>query len=166
MTTDPLNPAETVPCGLAALLTSPEISGDDYVAWACAELGKGVDSPSLRILAGLSRGANPFEAETHFRSALGELHIELPEMSRIRLAYLRCVAEAIAGGTISPDEGIALIHRRVVSPLGHREDVMRWCRLWEGISASGRPGLDDNERSQAIRAEAVAFLTRNRSGGT
>lgn len=78
-------------------------------------------------------------------------------------SVIRCVAEAIANGAISPDEGITLIHQRVVSPLGHREDLMRWCALWEGLTAGGGAELEDSERAEAIRSEAVDFLTRKRS---
>lgn len=74
------------------------------VLWATDALGNGSDSPSLRILAGLSDGDSD-EAGDLFIAALKEMDIRLPDSSALRDHLVRCVAEDVVGGRMTPRVG-------------------------------------------------------------
>nr|WP_319490990.1 hypothetical protein [uncultured Desulfobacter sp.] len=64
----------------------------DCVKWAEAALYENFDSPSLRILAGLSAPLNFFEVKYYTEAALSELGIEIPCGSRAVSAYAKDIA--------------------------------------------------------------------------
>ena len=111
--------------------------GEDYVKWALDALEAGWDTPSLRILAGLNLTSPLADIEPYFLSVLKELSIEEPAPDEMPLHYLRYVCRAIMTRTITPDQGIDLIHKRVINPLGHPKHLMHWCFLWEGNNPDG-----------------------------
>ena len=67
---------------------------------AMSALEEGLDTPSLRILAGMNESDNPFEIEKYFRQMLDELHIELADKRQVALDY----ALIIAGQILTGDE--------------------------------------------------------------
>jgi hypothetical protein len=111
-----------------------QTTGKGLAVWATAALASGFDSLSLRILAGLDLApVSMHEAEPIFWRSLEELgiqHDRRPESLLRR--YARDVAEKILSGRVPVQQGLDLIHGRVVSPLEHSWDLMPWCYLWEG----------------------------------
>lgn len=125
---------------LLADLCLDDLTGSAACAWALAALEAGFDSPSLRILAGLSFGPSPtlYEARPYLDAALHEL--ELPvnaSRDEILRAYARVLAEELLAEARPVDATLELMHRTVVSPLNHAEDLMGWCYLWEGLTPDG-----------------------------
>ena len=134
-------------------------TGDDFVTWAERALVEGLDSPALRRLAGLERPSR-FEAKPVFEQAAGELGLALPATAdRLLRMYLAVLAADILTGTRHPDEALALIHKQVLEPLNHPEDLMEWCYVWEGLDPTrGFASLSDSERDVAARALARRTL--------
>src|SRR5688572_29891967 len=106
------------------------------VDWATAALCAGLDSPALVILAGLPRASILSDAEPWFEKTLDQLGIKLPSADDIRRAYVGVVSRAILAGTSETADALELIHRHVVSPLGHPSDLQPWCFVWEGLAPS------------------------------
>ncbi|MFL5542945.1 MAG: hypothetical protein ACJ8J0_28460 [Longimicrobiaceae bacterium] len=131
-----------------------ELSGPELVDWAVDALSAGFDSPSLRVLAGLMPSeALLRDAEPLLLQATRELGIEDLDLEAMRRAYVPIVCRALLRGDLSPAEAAELIHRRVVSPLGHAADLMAWCYLWEGLGPDGEY-LGEASNTGHIMAEA------------
>jgi hypothetical protein len=144
------------PPGLLDLLVTGQ-TGGDYSRWGESALEHGLDSPSLRILAGLGPQITWSEAEPYFRRTLAELGIRLPEVDEsLRRLYLREVARQMSAGEISPAEGLERIHRFVLVPLGHPPDLSHWCFLWEGLDPEGYGELSEGARDAMAVAAAKA----------
>ena len=144
------------PPGLVDLLVTGQ-TGGDYSRWAEDALEQGLDSPSLRILAGLGSRTTYFEAEPYFRRSMAELGIALPTVDEsLRRLYLREVARQISAGEISPAEGLERIHRWVLVPLGHPPDLSHWCFLWEGLDPEWYGELSERARDAMAVAAAKA----------
>lgn len=146
------------PSGLLGLLVAGTPTGAEYFRWGECALEHGLDSPSLRILAGLGPQTTWSEAEPYFRRAIAELGIVLPKVDeRLRRLYLREVAGQMSAGEISPADGLERIHRWVLGPLGHPADLSEWCFLWEGLDPVGYAALSDSERDAQAVAAAKAL---------
>lgn len=121
-------------------------TGKELAVWATAALASGFDSPSLRILAGLDLApVSMHEAEPIFWRSLEEVGIQHGRSPEVFLRrYARDVAERILNGRLTVQQGLGLIHRRVVAPLEHPWDLMPWCYLWEGIDPCDFPASPDD----------------------
>jgi hypothetical protein len=153
----------STPRGTTALLVlrdNCEPLGKNAVHWAVDALTDGHDVPSIRILAGLDMDGwpNSFEAEGLVDSAIRELGVPETDRATRARAYVREVATAIVAGEVTPKEGAALIHRRVIGPLNHPADLQPWCYLWEGNAADCSRALEDEESDRAIVEYATVFL--------
>jgi hypothetical protein len=145
---------------MLVLRDNGEPLGRNAVQWAVGALAEGHDVPSIRTLAGLDLDGwpNPFEVESLLDAALRELGVPETDRNSRAMAYVREVAAAISAREIPPQEGVNLIHRRVIGPLDHPTDLQAWCYLWEGNAADGSRALDDAEIDRAIIAYASTFL--------
>lgn len=136
---------------------------ESVVEWAVDLLGRGTDTPNLRILAGLSRAAHRAEVDEYFMATLADLH-EPPISDAERcLGVARVIAAAIAQGDVDPTDGVAAIHSLAVSPLGHPAALQAWCDLDSGfrrLAGSDKVEfLADSTLDAAIRAQARDFLS-------
>lgn len=142
-----------LPAGSVELLmreAEGTISGEEFVNWAVRALVEGFDSPALRRLAGLD-GSSCFEAKPFFDRAAVELGLRLPVTTEaVRRAYLDILAREVLNGIRRPADALQVIHREVIEPLSHPEDLMSWCYLWEGLEPGGKfVSLSDSERDEA-----------------
>ena len=138
------------------------LSGEKVCSWALSALEAGYDAESLRILAAMSLERPPVysEVEHWFLRSLAELQIAVPEERDVVLrACMTEIAEDLASGRAAVDEALDTIHSCVVSPLGHPQDLMGWCFLWEGNSANGEGELPDSQREVAVRKFAREWLS-------
>lgn len=69
---------------------------NEAVDWATEMLVLDYDTPSLAILAGLSKPTNFFEAEKYLLSSLNELGVAFPEKHKAIVGYCRTFIEKIA----------------------------------------------------------------------
>ncbi|MER6587714.1 hypothetical protein [Micromonospora chalcea] len=88
---------------LAVRLAMDEPVGDDLAMAAAHALARGVDSPSLRELAGLSKGQSR-EAVDLFRQAMEELGSPVPDEGGARLHFMRVAAASIIDGEGDPED--------------------------------------------------------------
>jgi hypothetical protein len=99
------------------------------------------------------------EVEHWFLRSLAELQIAVPEERDVVLrGCVAEIAEDLASGRAAVDEALDTIHSCVVAPLGHPQDLMGWCFLWEGNSANGEGELPDSQREVAVRKFAREWL--------
>jgi hypothetical protein len=63
------------------------INGDDCVDWAIEMLQSGYDTPSLLILAGLTKPTNQFEIRDYLKNALSELKLDEKTGDDATLSY-------------------------------------------------------------------------------
>jgi hypothetical protein len=137
-------------------------TGDDYVLWASDALTQGHDTPTLRRLAGLDTPANWFQAHEMFEQVVGELGVPLPTSDEARRAYLAAVALAIVEGRTSPEEGLEVIHRAVVSPLQHPADLQPWCDLcdeWVSAKCELLVGQERDDEVLRLARESLRLAT-------
>ena len=135
---------------------------ESAVTWAVDLLGRGTDTPSLRILAGLSVSSTEGEVREHFHATLAELGVEgMPDVEW-RLGQIRVIAAAIVRRETSPVEGAATIHRKAVGPLNHPPVLQPWCDLDSGFrtlaGTSRVEMLEGPELDGAIVSFAGEFL--------
>src|SRR4051812_4317717 len=71
------------------------IHDGDYIDWAVGCLEDGLDSKSLRILAGFERFASPFECEEYFLKARTELALPEPTLEEALCTYATHIAQQI-----------------------------------------------------------------------
>ena len=134
----------------------------DYADWAVNALLEGYEAPSLNILAGLDIGetVSIWDAERYFDRCIRELELEFPDNAEPLLrAYLSELVSQIASGEADPHEALDKIHWRIVNPLGHSEDLMPWCYLWEGNTPGGHQGrYSEDEHREAVVAYAQSWI--------
>jgi len=61
-------------------------------------LQEGLDTPSLCILAGLSKNESPFQIEHYFKLTLEELNIKLPDKRQAAIEYAMAIVDEILEG--------------------------------------------------------------------
>ncbi|WP_327114032.1 hypothetical protein OHB12_33245 [Nocardia sp. NBC_01730] len=103
-----------------------QVGSDQLIDAGLRALLTGVDSPSLRLLAGLGRREEP-EAPDLFMQVLDELGLDVPDLPADHHQALwvmaRWWADLIVGGNLDPLDGADLIWWRVASELGYPEQL-------------------------------------------
>ena len=74
------------------------VNGDDCVDWAIEMLQLGYDTPSLLILAGLTKPTNQFEVRDYLKRALEELKLDEKTGDDATLSYSSYYITRIAAG--------------------------------------------------------------------
>ena len=74
------------------------VNGDDCVDWAIEMLELGHETPSLLILAGLSKPTNQFEVKDYLKRALSELKLDEKTGDEATLSYSSYYITKIAKG--------------------------------------------------------------------
>ena len=116
--------------------------GREAVAWALDALTAGLDSPTLRVLAGLPAPLWWSEVEGIFVEAAGELGIAAPATERDALwAYARQAAQDILDGRTAPEAACQTLYRIWVA-LDHPSELSVWDQLdsaWTDITVGRHP---------------------------
>jgi hypothetical protein len=109
----PLDQATRTLQDTAALWSIDAVSPQAVVRCACDALIAGLDSPSLRILAGLTRTEADYDVRDILPVALAELGLDFyPRDSRGgQEAAVRALAAQAVSGSLTPCELAAAIHR-------------------------------------------------------
>lgn len=74
------------------------IDGDDCIDWAIEMLQLGYDTPSLLVLAGLTKPTNQFEVRDYLKTALSELKLDEKTGDDATLSYSSYYITKIAAG--------------------------------------------------------------------
>jgi hypothetical protein len=100
-----------------------------------------LDTPSLRILAGLSENENEFVIEKYFKDTLKELSIELPEKRQAAIDFGLAIAEDIIEGREKIFEGVQKIKRKAIDTYPFNEEAKNYC--YDSIGFEKAYGLFD-----------------------
>lgn len=143
-------------CDLFAPLFIREHDLKGFVDWAAQQLSDGTDTPSLRILAGLS-GNDSVETEFYLRRTFQELGLTWPEENNCLLHFCARLARQIVNGSVSPEVGYSQIYQVAVH-LNYAREMLRWVRL--DVEFYPHEGAPDEraQRTELIRNEAKRFL--------
>lgn len=133
-------------------------SAADVVQWAGDALAGGHDSPSLRVLAGLSPPLNVHEVDRHLRDATGELGVSVPDREALLALFARLVARGIVDGTVPPESGVKDIYE-VFRLGGSFADLGIWTGLDDAL-VMARDGVFGSvqDAENAIVQEAKRLL--------
>ncbi|RYY77721.1 MAG: hypothetical protein EOO69_13580 [Moraxellaceae bacterium] len=86
-----------------------DLLSDQLPGIAVSALEEGLDSPSLRILAGLPESTNPFQIKSYLKLAMTELEIGEPDLRTAALIYSAGLARQIVDGQLPVLKGVAKI---------------------------------------------------------
>lgn len=128
-----------------------------YVDWAVEALVDGLDTPNLRILAGLQKPLIWGEVDHYFELALSELCIPIPGDEETVRSYLRDIAGDIVAGAIPPSEGCREVYRISVD-LDYPDDLRPWLHLDDGLDPETYDDLMGPTLDAAILKEAARLL--------
>ena len=146
----------------AALWSIYAASSQAVVACACDALIAGLDSPSLRVLAGLARREADYEVPEILPAALTELGlIYYPRGSGGgEEAAVRALAAQAVSGALTPSELAAAIHRH----FGHALPLAgRLAQLDDEYDLGSYSTMTQEQIDQEVMTEARQ-LTRERPG--
>jgi hypothetical protein len=129
------------------------LHGQELVDWATKTLATGYDSPALVILAGADLDSVPIVSETLplFVRALTELGVAVPaDEDGLLRARAKTIARHILNGDVTPSQGVAMMEKEVVSPLGHPRDLMAWCYLSSDLHPETFDDLNEQELTDLV----------------
>jgi hypothetical protein len=119
---------------------------------AADALVRGLDSPSLRLLAG-TRRQDVRDARDLFLSAVDELGWEPPSKEVALRTLALHWAEQMVSGEMKPHEAASRIWWRVANPLGKPDDLIVFVALaveWDD-HPEARPEIEDQMLDEARR---------------
>ena len=90
-------------------------------------LEEGLETPSLCILAGLSKNENPFQIEHYFKQTLEELKIELPNKRQAAINYSLAIVEEILEGKKDVIEGTREIRYKAIGSYDFFSESKQYC---------------------------------------
>jgi hypothetical protein len=117
----------------------------------------GLDSPALRMLAGLSGETNAWELESLIQRMLRELGLPMPDRSSVVRLMARPLARVFLAGRISPDAFVDELY--ALSRHDVREGHHPWCLLQDDwmLARDGTEGTVA-EATAALREEAERLV--------
>jgi hypothetical protein len=137
-------------------LTIGDLGTEELPDLAADGLARGVDSPSLRLLAGTSRH-DVRDARDLLIEAMSELGIPLPSEADGRRALVRFWARRMVEGSLSPIEASRRIWWEGWSELGCPDDLT----VFVGLASEWEDAPDHRaEYERDMLAEARALLDR------
>ena len=104
-----------------------ELSKNLLPTVAFEALEAGLDTPTLRILAGLSDKENGFVIESYFKQTLRELKLELPEKRKAAIEVGIAYAESIFEGRKSIFDGVLCIKSYMLKQFPFFEESINYC---------------------------------------
>jgi len=138
-----------------------EAEPKQYVEWACEQLCAGVDSPSLRILAGLNPKTDAEETETFFRRTCSELKLDQLFEEASPLVMAQSIWNAFERGALTAKEAISQLANVII--VGDFIELNVFLSMHGELSEEERYGyyyppeyLDDLD--SAFRLEWTLFL--------
>src|SRR5262245_28104115 len=141
-------------------------TGDDVVKWAVGALEAGLDTPSLRMVAGFISPTSWFAVEKDFRRSLQELGLPVyPSEEDARRFRGAEIAQRLLEGETDVVSALDEFHRTVISPLHHPVDLQVWCDLLEGMHPAKRILISEEQRGLRAYQAARALLDQVENAG-
>lgn len=135
-------------------------TSEDIVQWALLMLESGYETPSLNILAGLTKPLFSSEVEEYFYHTIKELGWEFPEGENCVRDYIRFLAEKIVNGNYKLNalmEIVAEIYSGVFC-LGYPNDLRNWIYIDEGLNPDDYSDINGEKLKEIIIREAKRVL--------
>ena len=129
---------------LSALIRrrSRTLSDEEAIAWAVVTLESGLDTPSLRELAGadVTGRPNPFEIDRLVESAATELNVNPKDPHR---TYFKELIAAIPGAS-EPEvrELVIELYYEVLVPLRYPSEFYEWLAVYSELDCEGASQVD------------------------
>ncbi|NIP57779.1 MAG: hypothetical protein GWM92_06015, partial [Gemmatimonadetes bacterium] len=136
----------------------------EAIEWAVEALKREVDTPSLRILAGLDPSADSGEIDRYLDASMRELGWEPPTRARLVAIHAAAIAGAVLSGKLEPEDGPRRIEVEILSPLGHPASLREWCYLDDGFLLDPYRRLEGPALAEAIRRKAEEVAEGAESG--
>jgi len=136
----------------------------EAIEWAEGALEREIDTPSLRILAGLAPSADGREIDRYLDASIRELGWELPSPARLVAVHAAAIAGAVLSGELEPEDGPRRIEMEILSPLGHPASLREWCYLDDGFLLEPYRRLEGPALAEAIRRKAEEVVAGAESG--
>ena len=114
-------------------------------------LEEGLDTPSLCILAGLSKNENPFQIEHYFKQTLEELNIALPDKRQAALDYAFAILDEILEGKKEIIQGAKEIYCNAIDSYDFFSETKFFCYDSIGFEAVYGLFVTYNDLSNANR---------------
>jgi hypothetical protein len=138
---------------------------EDYVEWAMTMLEAELESNNLKILAGLSKLASPFEAEYYFKRAKLELGIFEPTKEQAIKDYAIYIAQQIIDEIIPYRRGVEILDQLCCTN-DYPNYLMEWYYLdnWLDDIDNGEsydPEFDGKSPKEIVNQVACAFINNN-----
>ena len=139
------------------------LPSEDLPPIAANALEKGLDSPSLRILAGEMEKVASIVGPL-FLAALRELGIPLPDPASAQMTAARFYARKIVDGSLSPYEGAYCIWWEIANeayPTKEESEIWNRLRVFVGLASEyeGNPRHQKEYEDQIVQ-EAKDFLSK------
>lgn len=135
-------------------------TSEDVVHWTLSLLESGYETPSLLILAGLTKPFYSSEIDEYFRKSIKELEWDFPEGQQCIRDYLKFLAESIISDykdQENMEKAVAEIYDCVVS-LGYPENLRRWIYVDEGLDPDDLSDLVGDKFENVVVREAKKIL--------
>ena len=104
-------------------------------------LDEGLDTPSLRILAGLNKDENPFQIDHYFQLSLEELNITLPDKREAAIEYALAIVDEILAGEKDVISGTSEILNNAIGSYDFHSESKQYS--YDSIELQGVYGLFD-----------------------
>jgi len=103
------------------------VTTDQLPAIAVQGLEEGLDTPSLCILAGLSKNESPFQIEYYFKLTLDELKIELPDRRQAAIEYSLAIVDEILNGKKDIIKGTTELQFKAIESFDFFAESNQYC---------------------------------------
>jgi hypothetical protein len=124
--------------------------------WATDQLVAGLDSPNLRIRAGLS-GDDGEETRSYFARALADLGIPVPDQRECLIQQCGDIARDVLGGAMAPFTAFGVLWR-ITRKLNYPAVLRCWTRLDCDLDIMDDRELPVAQREEAVRQACKHFL--------
>ena len=104
-------------------------------------LEEGMDTPSLCILAGLSKNESPFQIDHYFKLTLEELNIKLPNKRQAAIEYAMAIVDEIMDGKKDVIIGSREIRYKAIDSYDFFSESKQYC--YDSIGFETAYGLFD-----------------------
>jgi hypothetical protein len=134
-------------------------------------LEEGLDSPSLRILAGLNKNENPFQVEDYFSRALQELDIKLPDRRQAAIEIGIAIADRVIAGKTDLIIGIEEIIAKAIRTYDFFSESSKYCYdsigfenvyglyyNYDDVINAARPWFVDKTNEQVLKEVKIELL--------
>ncbi len=102
-------------------------------------LAEGLDTPSLCILAGLSKNESPFQIDHYFKLTLEELNIKLPDKRQAAIEYALAIVDEILHGKKNVITGTREIRYKAIDSFDFFSESKQYC--YDSIGFESAYGL-------------------------